>query len=320
MTHSLRALTCCLLLHANGVAGTLYYTDFSTFTAGDNKWAGTAGWISNDNTSGAQGIIADPVAGLPIAKAAYLGYERPANRFTTVFRTVNHNPIASRLPIIHFDSLLGIQDSTNGFRDRFHISFYNIQGDFLAAITFDVATRSLLRDNGTTTTNTGVKFLLGDPILNIAALQILEIQIDLPANRWSAEIDGLPVFTNAVLTATGKPTTLGAVAAEWSVTALSTLAAGDNWLLVTDWLVAAIPAEPFNILSCDRADGATTIRWPGHTGFDYRVFQSPDLAAWHTDLAVPPVRTATEGPISFTDASSPGSPSQFFRVVRAPTR
>jgi hypothetical protein len=82
--------------------GTLYFTDFEAFAAGSNKWAGANGWASNDTTSGAQGIIQDPVADLPLGRTGYLGHSRPATRFTTVFRKVDHNPATTGLPLVWF--------------------------------------------------------------------------------------------------------------------------------------------------------------------------------------------------------------------------
>jgi hypothetical protein len=311
-----------LLLWLPVHGGTLYYTEFEEFPAGDNRWAGTGGWVSNDTTSGAQGIIPNAVRDLPIGNAAYIGYSRPASRFTTVFRTMNHDPVATGLPIIRFESLLGVQDSTNGRRDRFHISFYNIGGNFLAGITFDNTTGVVRRDDGLTVTTTGIPFLRGDTLLGLAALQILNVEIDLPNNVWSAELDGIPLFRNVTFNASGRVRTLGPVAAEWAVASEFTAAAGDNWLLVADWLVAALPREPFRILSFTRfGGGQSTISWPGHTGFDYQLFYSADLVNWKSDLPNSSfIKVAGDGVISLTDGTSPAPGSRFYRVLRSPSR
>jgi len=296
--------------------GTLYATDFSEFPVGDNLWAGTGGWASNDVVSGAQGIIANPVANLPIPKAGYLGFDRPASRFTTVFRSFNHDPVATGLSIIYFESLLGVQDSTNGFRDRFNISFYNSNGNFLAGLVFDNNSGLIRRDDGISVHSTGVKFLVGDPILGLAALQILELRIDLVANTWSGEIDGIPLFDRVPFTATIRPRILGPVAAEWQVAALSTLSAGNNWLLVADWLVGAMPAAPFSIGSIQRVTNQTTLKWPGHAGFEYQVRYSPNLVDWQENLPNSTFRPVTDGVLSFTDGSPAQPLSRFYQVRR----
>ncbi len=311
-----------ILIAGTARGGTLYFTDFDEFSAGNNQWSGTGGWTSTDTTSGAQGIVQDPVGDLPLGKAAYLGYETPAGLFTTVFRTFNHDPIASGLPLITFESLLGVQDSTNGLRDRFHISFYNLAGDFLAAITFDNATGMIRRDDGTTVSDTGLAFLRGDPVLGLAALQTLHVTIDLRNNQWSAEIDGIPIFSQAAFTTTGKTLSLGAVAAEWSVTGGTPADAGNNWLLVADWLVAASPREPFEILSISRpSSGGTILTWPTHTAFDYQVFYSHDLTTWSKDLPNSTfLNAAADGVMTFTDSTAPAPATRFYRVRRSPSR
>jgi hypothetical protein len=307
-----------LALSASACGGTLYFTDFSEFPTGNNRWAGTGGWVSNDGVSGAQGIIAKPVGNLPILKAAYIGYERPSGRFTTVYRNFNHDPVASGLPIINFESLLGVQDSTNGFRDRFHVSFYNSAGNFLAAITFDNTSGFVRRDDGSVVSSTGIKFLVGDPLLGFAALQVLDVRIDLSANTWSAEIDGIPLFKKVPFTATGKPRTLGAVAAEWELAATSTLGAGNNWLLVTDWLVAALPSAPFVIKSFKRSLNRTTLEWAGQAGFEYQVLHSTNLSDWLGSLPNSTFSPSADGPLVFIDDGP--SPSKFYRIRRIPSR
>ena len=95
-----RRLFFLLFLLASRVSGgDLYTTDFEAFPVGDNQWAGTEGWISNDTTSGAQGIVQDFVAELPLGKTAYLGSDPPASVFTTVARPVNYDPAVAAFPV-----------------------------------------------------------------------------------------------------------------------------------------------------------------------------------------------------------------------------
>lgn len=309
-----------LALSLSARCGTLYATDFSEFPVGNNVWAGTGGWVSNDVVSGAQGIIANPVADLPILKAGYIGFERPTNRFTTVYRSFNHDPVASGLPIINVEALLGVQDSTNGFRDRFRITFYNSTGSFLAGLIFDNNTGLIRRDDGISVHSTGVKFLVGDPISGLAALQVLELRIDLVANRWSGEIDGIPLFDRVPFTATVRPRILGPVAAEWEVAALSTLAAGNNWLLVADWLVGALPAAPFSISSIQRVANQTTLKWPGHAGFEYQVRYSSNLIDWQGNLPNSTFRPSADGILSLIDANPAPPSARFYQVRRVLAR
>jgi hypothetical protein len=311
-------------------AGDLYVTDFEAFSVGDNRWAGTEGWISNDTISGAQGILQDFVAELPLGRTAYLGFDRPAASLTTVARPVNYNTETGGFPCVEFESFLGIQDSTNGRRDQFFISFYDIGGSFLAAIVFDNtrAHAEMLKwkgmgDGSVQISGTGVPFARGDQTLGFVALQILYVRIDLGNNQWTAELDGLPLFVDAAFTDSAlAPLTLGSIAAEWELAEPSPTLAGDNWLFVADWFVRAAPKAlgPVKIESIARsASGETTLTWLGEPGFDYRVEYSADLVAWDDDLpgsAFPNI--ATVGLLSFTDLQS--SPSQrFYRVARSVT-
>ena len=305
------------------MGGTLYETDFEGFPVGDNQWAGTDGWQSNDTTSGAQGIVEDFVADLPLGRTAYLGFNSPGTGFTTVFRPVNYDPATGNIPVVGFDSFLGIQDSTNGRRDRFYISFYNIEGGFLASICFDNTLERVFREDGVGRFDTGVPFVRGNQLIGFVALQLLEAEIDLVANTWSAWLDGIPLFVDARFTATGEARTLGSVAAEWEVAITSpALAAGNNWLFVADWYVRSIPVgvEPFKIDSMTRdASGHITLLWQGQAGFDDQVLYSPDCLEWHEDLEGSAFTAVTEdGQISFTDHSPPPG-MRFYRVRRTPT-
>ena len=112
----------------------LYETDFESFPVGDNKWANFDGWLSNDTSSGAQAIDQDIIVGGGLGRTAALGFKRPNFTFTSVFRPINYDPAVGGNPLIEFQTLFGIEDSTNGRRDNFFISFYNINGNLLASL------------------------------------------------------------------------------------------------------------------------------------------------------------------------------------------
>jgi len=310
---------CLICFPAMAAGGTLYGTDFEAFPVGDNQWAGTEGWQSTDLTSGAQGIVQDFVENLPLGKTAYLGFSPPASAFTSVYRHVVHDPVASEIPIVEFDSFLGIQDSTDVLkRDRFFITFYNAGGGFLAALLFDNQLGKVYREDGVARFDTGVPFQRGNQLFGFVALQVLNARIDLVENRWSASLDGVPLFNGAVFNAGGKNRVLGAVAAEWQVQ--NVLTAGDNWLFVADWYVRSVPVgiEPFRISSYTRDDeGQITLIWEAQAGFDYKVWHSDDLTTWLDDLpgsAFPGITAG--GQLSFTDANPPPH-RRFYRVSRS---
>lgn len=304
-------------------AGLIYGTDFEGFDVGNNKWAGREGWQSNDNTSGAQGIVENFVPNLPLGKTAYLGFNPPTTAFTTVSKIINYNPVTTGLPIVAFDSFLGIQDSTFSARDRFYVSFYNIAGDFIASICFDNTDGKIYRETASGRFATGIQFIRGNQLVGIISLQLLDARIDLVNNRWSASLDGIPLFTDAVFSATGGPQTLGATAAEWEIAKTSpTLTPGNNWLFVADWFIRSVPIgiEPFALSAFNRAaDGGVTLAWPGQAGFDYAVEYSDDCKHWHRDLpgsAFPAV--TVNGTLEFGDLNPPPL-RRFYRVFRSPS-
>jgi hypothetical protein len=341
MPPPLRSLLQLLLLAAASPtgAGELYSTDFEAFTPGDNKWAGTEGWLTNDPSSNVQGIIVDYGTDL-YGNTAFLGFDQPLGDFTRVFRPVNYDPAVGNIPWVEFQSHLGVQDSTNGYRDRFYIAFWNNDTPtprFLAAIAFDLTEvfvdpdepdsvfGKVLREDGLVETDledTGVPLLLGNQLFAKLELVILFVEIDLVANTWSASLEGIPLFADVQFTATGFSRTLGSVAAEWELGIPDTSSHGNNWLFVADWAVRTAPRgiEPFVIETITRNPaGETTITWHGDPGFDYQVHYSADLVTWHKDLTDSRRdNITTAGTLSFKDTYV-GPQKRFYAVSRSVT-
>ena len=298
-------------------AAELYFTDFEAFPAGDNLWAGTDGWVSNDTTSGAQGIDQDLIIGGGLGKTASLGFNRPADTSTTVAKAISHDPAATGVTVVVIDTLLGIEDSTNGRRDDFYLSIYSSTGPLLASIRFDnqspAASGSqfgIWREDGVYQFDTGLDFIHGE-LFNLYA------RIDLAANTWSADIDGLPLFTDAPFTATSASVNVGYVAFEWQLAAAQTLDHGDNFLLVADFAVRSVPngTEPFTATLTHNAGGDDTLIWPSDPGFLYQVEYSGDLATWLDNLPDSGFTAGTTpGTLSFTTAAT--APRRFYRVRR----
>lgn len=98
---------------------------------------------------------------------------------------------------------------------------------------------------------------------------------------------GIPLFTNATFNASGQTRNLYTVAAEWQLTATNTVLHGDNWLLVADWSVRAVPIgeNPVRIrdVGVDSA-GTPQISWFGEQGFTYQVQGAEDIGSWQTNL------------------------------------
>lgn len=299
-------------------AGVLYRTDFENFTAGNDKWVGTEAWIGNSTGLGAHGIDQDVIEGGGLGKTAFIGYSQPASTLVFVAKPVLYTVQPGSLPLVRVETLVGIQDSfAKTARDSFFVSVYNSSGNFLAGIRFDnrPATYGIWRADGVNPdADTGVIFYRGE-------LHVVSFTVDLPNNRWSADLDGVPLFDKAPFTATTRPVNFGLLAYEWQLGASSAAGYGDNWMLVADTVIRSVPAgiEPFRLSSFSRTGNTTTLSWPGQQGFDYQVEYSDSLGKWFTDLpnsAFPGV--AADQAITFQDLTA-GLTRRFYRVVRMET-
>jgi len=317
MKQSLHILLLLFVLGAlHSWSAVLYTTDFDSFTVGTNQWAGTDGWIGN--ATGVSGIDGDIIPALD--NTAFLGFSQPAQTLNTLYRPVNLDPVAAGTPVVRFESLLGIQDSENNRRDTFLLTVYNIAGDPLAALRFDNRTASfgIWRLNGSngpgSAVDTGIDFIRNE-------LQLVAFEIDYAANTWSADLDGIPLFSDAPFTASSSARTFGGVAAEWQVASFSPALHGDNWLLIADWKIETVdPAGPEEISSLQITGGAVTLTWtPQQTGtyqVEYRnAMDGTDLnSVWLSDLPGSSM-AATAGVVrSFTDTAS--AVRRFYRVRR----
>jgi hypothetical protein len=215
-------------------ARTLYHTDFENFPVGSDKWVGTDGWIGNSTGTGSHGIDQDIIPGGGLGKTGFIGYRQPNQSFVYVANPIKYTPGAGDLDIVEIETLVGIEDSTigNDNRDSFFVSVWDKAGVSLAGIRFsnDNDSYGIWREDGVGSTNTGVVFVRGE-------LHLLFMRIDLAANTWSAELDGLPLFTDAQFNASGKHVEMGHLAYEWQLTSGNTMEYGDNWMLVADAVV-----------------------------------------------------------------------------------
>lgn len=299
-------------------AEVLYETDFDDFPVGANRWGGFDGWASNDNTSGAQTIDADILPAL--LNTASLGFKRPNGDFTFVALNLGYDHLATGNPIVEIDTLIGIEDSTNGRRDDFYLSIYNSSGNRLASIRFDnqlpTAPNSefgIWRENGTNQFDTQFDFFPGE-LLNLVAT------IDLENNTWSADIGGIPLFDDQQFTNTGNPVNFGFLAFEWDLSSLTTLGYGDNFLLVADLIVQSLVEVPdLAVTRSFDSSGKVTLNWDTVVGWSDQVQYSTDLITWLDDLPNSTFDNVTSAvPVSFSDESTARGPLRFYRVKRTP--
>jgi hypothetical protein len=296
--------------------GLLYSTDFENFPAGANQWAGTEGWFSNAGSLGIQGIDQDQVAG--IGNSAFLGFNTPALRWNYVARPFNHNPVTQGSASIEIDTLLGIQDSTNGNFDSFFVSIYNHLGQFLAAIQFtnEKQLYRIWRDNGVSLIDTTINFIPGE-------LQLLFLRIDLINNRWSAEHDGIPLFTDQTFTMSENSRTFGSLSYEWQITDEEPANHGDNWMLVAGCEAWAIPPATkevtVNPITFSET-GEPGFEFDGEPGWTYQIEYTESFAGWNNDLPDSTFVITEQGTkVQFTDPSNRQPKTRFYRVLRTVT-
>ncbi|MFT5287122.1 MAG: hypothetical protein ACI8TQ_003301 [Planctomycetota bacterium] len=294
----------------------LYYTNFEEFAAGDDQWAGTNGWVSNVTSGGVHGVDDEIVSGLD--KTAFIGFNQPPSRFVTVFRPIGIDPVSNKTPVIRFESLMGIEDSTNGRGDSFFFSIYNQQGQFLAAIRFnnDPVNPGIWRLDGQLQFDTNADFIPG-------VLQLLFFEIDFANNTWSADFNGIPLFDDVLFHNLGRTLDLHTIAVEWQVASVDPALHGDNWMLIADWLVEGIPKGQDPLLITDtgaNSIGMPWVSWPGEFGFTYAIEHTDNLSSWTSGLPNSVFSGLSETQcLSFVDASVPLSSVRYYRVVRSIT-
>ena len=246
----------------------IYETDFESFAVGSDQLVGSEGWTGTNTGEGVHGIDDELVEGL--GKTGFLGFAPPSTDFVSVAHPASYDPLTAGTPVIEFFALVGVSDSTNDAFDRFYISFYNGTDDLLGAVSFDntPADFGLLRHDGSDLRHTGELFL-NDTV------QALFVSIDFSTNRWSAKLDGLPVFTDEPFNSSGVPLNLGSIAAEWEV--LDAEKPGNNWLLFDEWTVTAkgdnqapqIAGIPENLtVPTDEGQSTAVVQWVEPTASD----------------------------------------------------
>ncbi|MBM3832140.1 MAG: hypothetical protein FJ403_02460 [Verrucomicrobia bacterium] len=211
----------------------LYATDFETFDDGPGEVVGTDGWRGVRLSSEVQGII-DALGGS--GHAAYIGLLSPTNRSGVIFRPLNFDPIAQGRPIVSFSVDLGIFDSTNDRYDLFAVSLYNQAGQYLAGIWFNNSDLTIFGANGTTARFT-------TPLTFETEVMVrLDATINFLANTWSASRGGVPLFENKPFNVDARALDLAYITFDWYVSDAALANAGDNFMLIDNFSVAASAA------------------------------------------------------------------------------
>ncbi len=328
-------------------AGELYYTGFENFTTGSDTITGTDGWTGSGPHAGLQlsGVDTEAdhlVAG--IGNAAYIGGNTtplPAgtSRTVNVRRAFTVDHATPGQEVVQFRVNVGIKDSTSGGfltrRDNFEFAFYNQDpvSRLIGFIQFDNTTMSTATQapaqkiwrssySGTALgkVDTGFTFLYD-------VLMELVVRINFRTNRWTASLDGLPVFADVPFYTGPYTKNLGLVAAQMYIantffdlrTGQTVPTPGQNYMLFDDFAVRLDPPAATLIWDFSRnaATGATRISWLTEAAYHYQLQYTDNLTQpWKNDLPGSFMTAANTGqsPV-FTDTSAPGKPNRFYRVA-----
>ncbi|MDA7526291.1 hypothetical protein N8525_03925 [Verrucomicrobiales bacterium] len=290
----------------------LYRTDFSDFGIGENQLVGTDSWEGTNVTEGVHGIDEGLVSGQ--GNTAYLGANEPEDgtSLVSVHRTMDE--LAT--DVVRFQAIMGITESVERGNDIFSFGFFNEDGETLGTIYFDTTLfdYGVWTGDGRDATYTGEDFLSD-------YIHTLTVTIDLRANVWSADLDGIPLFDEIAFTAIESKRNVAGVAVEWEI--LDTTFPGDNWLLFDD-LSLAIVGEATASPEADRSallierleDGSTLLTWSTRPAARYQIEYSQDGIMWRRDLLDQEVAADVSGGVAqYVDKTSVSVGQRFYRIV-----
>ena len=246
-------------------------------------------------------------------------------------RPLNIEPDSTNIAAIEIDTIIGIEDSTNGHFDNFFVSFYSPSGQYLAALQFSNQLGSafgIWRDDGTSLHDTGFDFIHGQVFRYV-------LTIDLAANTWSAVIhlnpvQAAPLFTDQPFATSTATPAIGSVAYEWLVTSPLTnekggfIEHGNNWMLIADHFAWAVPEGTPQVETQSphiTPEGQAVLGFSGEPGWTYHVEYTDSLTAWKNNLpgSTFVVRGNSKQALIFTDPTPQPPPSRFFRIQRTIT-
>ncbi len=308
-----------LLSTSQGQTGLLYETDFESFPIGNNQWNGQDGWFSNTEAAsgGVQGIDSDIIVGL--GKTAFIGSNQPTSTFNFVSREIDHDSAEANSASVEIETLIGFEDSTNGRYDSFFITIYNNAQEFLAAFQFSNQRPAfgIYYDNGVTVSDTEFDYVFGE-------LYLLTLEIDFQNNQINASLDGIPLFKDGEVpfTETGRSRSFGYLSYEWLTSSSDPVLYGNNWMLVAETKVTAIPqgVETPTIAEFSQTSTGSNLRFLGEPGWTYQIQYSDTLSAWKDDLPNSTfTSTGTARMFTFSTPKSAASAMRFYRVQRTVT-
>lgn len=289
---------------------------FTQFEAGEGYSTNADLWGQNSWTgagSGGNGILSGFIPGQ--GQQAYIGFAPPdpGGDQLYVWRPINFNPLAAGLPVINFSVLMRIADSSNTNYDYFRWSTYNMQGDRLFSIEFDVYALVVnYQLNGTNSVVTNRTAFVPDQDY------VLNVSMNFASNRWSATLGNALVATNQPISTTAAPLNLGDVDAVWLV--YDTNAPGDNYLLFDNYRITAQaltvpPVPPARVQFLGRTvEGWSLLRVTGEEGSRWSLDATTNFVNW----ASLRTNTITGGSFDYVDMTAAPLTRRFYRARLVP--
>ncbi|HEY5912471.1 MAG TPA: Ig-like domain-containing protein [Verrucomicrobiae bacterium] len=265
--------------------------------------AGQNGWV--DLGGGADGVLTNGLPGQ--GPSAFIGYAAATGSDNTwVWQPVNYTPTPA-LPVIKFSTLMQVVDSSNGKYDDFCWELWNSQGTMLLGLDFDNNNlhvyyyydgNTYYQDTQKTFSNTNVYQLL--------------VSLDVPANRWSATLDGQTLVNQLPITTAGSTIDIADFDAVWYI--YNTNAPGDNLMMFDNYQISAetkVQAPATMSLVGRPTGGQITLRAQGAANVSFTLQTSSNLSSW-TDRQTK--NADAQGVVDFTETFSTGTARAFYRV------
>lgn len=275
----------------------------------DFDLTGQNGWVSEG--TGGNGILEGPLEGFD-GNVAYIGFSPPAktNDFLNVWRPIGLQPLGKDLPIIQFNVVFQIFDSSTNapYFDDFRWSVYNTAGDRLFTLDFANESReiSYALDDGKGFTKTGFGFR------NDESYELV-ILMNLHRNAWTARVNDVVVVNGMPMSTKQKTLDFGDMDAVWAIHTAGK--PGDNYMVFDDYQITAqpvssIPAmlEPLGLLNRDRF----LLRVFGEPGLTYQLEWTSDMVNWFR--AGSGIAQAPGGYVDFQDTVDTQGKQKFFRA------
>lgn len=321
------ALTLAMMLNVVSARAfmTNYFSNFESpaYTAGiglDNQqgWTGVA-WNSTGSTrtnayNSGNGVVSGGLGGS--GQAAYVGLTSMPTGYTgllDLWKSFPFDPVANGTPVVKFSTKMKIVNSSNGNDDYFFYQFYNTNGAFLFAITFDTYYKevfSIDANNGFsptyTTYQSGVEYSL-------------VVTMNFASNTYSATLTNLSTLTGVTfisslpISVDGSALTIDSVDVVWQAYDSANL--GDNQMIFDDYLVTSGPKPVLGVLSAGARQPAT-VRLTEDDGYKFSLDYATNLAAavW-TPLAT---NTVSGGHADYLDNGATNSPARYYRARWVP--